>query len=37
MTKAELIAYAEENNIEIDNSATKDVILATIKAAENNN
>lgn len=34
MTKAELIAYANANNIEVDANANKDVILATIQAAE---
>lgn len=34
MTKAELIAYAEENNIEIDATVTKDVVLTAIKEAE---
>lgn len=37
MTKAELIEYAKTNNIEIDESANKDVILAAIKATKNNN
>lgn len=37
MTKAELVEYAKANNIEIDESANKDVILAAIKAAEATN
>ena len=36
MTKTELINYAKSNDIEIDESANKDVILATIKASETN-
>lgn len=32
MTKAELVAYAKEENIEIDESANKGDILETIKA-----
>ena len=34
MLKAELIEYAKENNIEIDEKATKAVIIETIEAAE---
>ena len=34
MPKSELIAYAYENNIEIDKYARKGVILETIKKAE---
>ncbi|OHV85791.1 hypothetical protein LCM4579_00005 [Ensifer sp. LCM 4579] len=33
MTKAELLAYAEANQIEVDPKAAKAVVLATIKAA----
>ena len=36
MTKAELIEYAKANNIEIDESANKDVILTTIKETQKN-
>ncbi len=32
MTKAELITYANKNGIEVDTSATKAVILDTIKS-----
>lgn len=34
MTKPELVAYAKENNIEIDATEKKDVIRAAIKASE---
>lgn len=34
MTKAELVAHAKAANIEVDESAKKEVILATIKAAQ---
>ena len=33
MTKSELVAYAEANNIEIDQSANKATILTVIKEA----
>lgn len=34
MKKDELIAYAKENNIEIDEKATKQVIVDTITESE---
>lgn len=34
MKKDELIAYANEHNIEIDEKATKSVIIETIENAE---
>lgn len=34
MTKAQLIDYAKENSIEIDQRATKEVVLEAIKAAQ---
>ena len=34
MKKAELIDYAKENNIEINEKAVKDEIIAAIEAAE---
>lgn len=34
MKKAEIIAYAKENNIEVDEKATKQVLIDTINAAK---